>query len=316
MSQNTLLYSDLSTGNQYFNLCRDLSWMNSKNHEHSDRDGHVIGYICNVKIHGTVANSISLAGAPNSWKMRNAFRKWHAYRDMMFTDAGVTGSEKGRYGKTIRPYLDASMKDGTIKDPVGWDVSGTPPTQTQEWTYTEIAAAPGFATGATGTNAEDIVDVYELNICGVNQVSSTAATTGAEYYSSVGMIHSYNQDRQEQPLFDLADSSQFIAGQNNPLALLKQGGSVSGGEVMDIVEDQEREAPPYDITDNGFSTNVAISDIMQISPGWNGSASIPVLKTAQVFVPAGILKLNASATDSSASILIDVVGMVLCKDMA
>jgi hypothetical protein len=270
--------------------------------------------ICNVKIHGSVANSISLGGAPNTWKMRNAFRKWHAYRDMMFTDAGVTESEKGRYGKTIRPYLDSTMKSGPIKDPVGWNVSGTPPTQTQEWTYTEIAAAPGFATGATGTNAEDIVDVYELNICGVNQVSSTASTTGAQYYSSVGMIHSYNQDRQEvvTPTLD----SQTIEGQNNPLALLKQGGSVSGGEVMDIVEGQELEAPPYDITDDGFSTSLGIYDIMQINPGWNGTVSVPVLRTAQVFVPAGILKINAGAADSNASILIDVVGMVLCKDMA
>ena len=136
MSQNTLLYQDLATGNQYFNLCRDLSWMNSKNHEHSDRDGHVIGYICNVKVHGTVKNSIALAGAPNTWKMRNSFRKLHAYRDLMFSEAGVTDSEKGRYGKTIRPYLDSTMKDGTIKDPAGWDLTA----QTQEWTYTENSA--------------------------------------------------------------------------------------------------------------------------------------------------------------------------------
>lgn len=310
MSANTLLYQGLAAAN-YYNLTRDLSWQNSKNHEHTDRDGHVLGYICNIKIHSSKINSIGISTAPNTWKMRNAFRKWHAYRDMMFTDAGVTESEKGRYGKTIRPYLDASMKSGTIKDPVGWDLTA----QTQEWSYTQIAAAPGFGTGATGTNSEDIVDVYDLNICGVNQVSSTASTTGAQYYSSVGMIHSYNQDRQEvvTPTLD----SQTVEGQNNPLALLKQGGSVSGGEVMDIVEDQELEAPPYDITDNGWSTNVAIDDIMQINPGYDGTNSVPVLKTAQLFLPAGLLKFNVVNTaDSGASLLIDVVGIVRCKDMA
>jgi hypothetical protein len=309
MSQNTLLYSQLATGSQYFNLCRDLSWMNSKNHEHTDRDGHVVGYICNVKVHGTVANSITLGGASNSWKMRNAFRKWHAYRDMMFTEAGVTDSEKGRYGKTIRPYLDESMKAGTIKDPVGWDLSA----QTQEWTYTQIAAAPGFDAAGTGTDGKEIVDVYDLNIAGTNQVLHTA-TNGTQYFSAVGMIHSYNQDRQEvvTPTID----SQTVEGQNNPLALLKQGGSVSGGEVMDIVQDQELEAPPYDITDNGFSTSLIVGDIMQINPGYDGSASVPVLRTAQVFVPAGLLKMNCTASDTGASILIDVVGMVLCKDLA
>ena len=313
MSQNTLLYQDLAIGNQYYNLCRDLSWMNSINHEHSDRDGHVIGYICNLKVHGTVANSISLGVAPNTWKMRNSFKKWHAYRSLMFSEAGVTASEQGRYGKTIRPYLDASMKSGTIKDPVGWDISGTPPAQTQEWTYTQIASNPGFSADAQGSDGMSLVDLYDLNICGVNQ-EDTPSSEGSLTYTAVGMIHSYNQDRMEvvTPTLD----SQTVEGQNNPLALLKQGGSVAGGEVMELAEDQELEAPPYDITDSGFSTSIVLSDIMQVNPGWNGSASVPVLKTAQVFVPAGILKLNASATDSGASILIDVVGMVLCKDMA
>jgi hypothetical protein len=315
MSQNTLLYSGLATGNQYFNLCRDLSWMNSKNHEHSDRDGHVLGYICNVKIMGDTSNFLQFAIAPNTWKMRNSFRKWHAYRDMMFSEAGVTESEKGRYGKTIRPYLDSLMSAGTIKDPVGWDITGTPPVQTQEWTYTVIASNPGFSAKATGSDGQSLVDLYDLNICGVNQVAATSPE-GSETYTAVGMIHSYNQDRQEQPLFDLADSSQFIAGQNNPLALLKQSGSVSGGEVMDIVEDQEREAPPYDITDDGWSTSLVLADIMQINPGYDGTSSVPVAKTVQMFVPAGLLKINATATDSSAVLLIDVVGTVLCKDMA
>ena len=308
--QNTMVYSQLASGVQYINLARDLSWMNSRNHEHTDRDGHVVGYLCNIKVHGTVSNTLTVGIAPNTWKMRNAFRKWHAYRNLMFTEAGVTESEKGRYGKTIRPFLDQSMKSGTIKDPVGWDLTK----QSQEWSYTQIAAAPGFGTGATGTNSEDIVDVYELNICGVNQVSSTASTTGAQYYSSVGMIHSYNQDRQEvvTPTVD----SETIEGQNNPLALLRQGGSVSGGEVMDIVEDQELEKPPYDITDNGWSTQLAISDITQVNPGYDGNNSIPVLRTMTCFVPAGLIALSASAADSGASLLIEVIDTVLCKDMA
>ena len=309
MSQNTLLYSDLTAGTQYYNLARDLSWMNSRNHEHTDRDGHVIGYLVNVKVHGAVANSLSMGGAPNTWKMRNAFRKWHAYRDLMFTEAGVTESEKGRYGKTIRPYLDASMKGGNIKDPAGWDLAS----QTQEWTYTQIAAAPGFSASGVGTDGKEIVDVYDLNITGVNQVAHTA-TNGTQYYSAVGMIHSYNQDRQEvvTPTVD----SETVEGQNNPLALLRQGGSTSGGEVMDIVQDQELEKPPYDITDNGHSVSLPISDIIQINPGWNGTSAVPVLRSTTLFVPAGILAINATVTDNDATVLIEVLDTILCKDMA
>jgi len=312
MSANTLVYEGLANGNQYYNLCRDLSWMNSKNHEHSDRAGHVVGYICNVKVMGDASNFVKFITAPNSWKLRNSFRKWHAYRDLMFSEAGVTDSEKGRYGKTIRPYLDAYMEGGTIKEPLGWDISGTPPAQTQEWTYTEIAAAPGFDDAAVGTEGAAAVDTYVLNICGVNQVGTTT-TLGTEYYDAVGMIHSYNQDRQEvvTPTLD----SETIEGHNNPLALLKQGGAVSGGEVMDIVQDQELEAPPYDITDGGWSTNTMLADIMQINPGYDGTNLVPVMKTTQIFVPAGLLAINAKA-DESAVVLIDVVGTVLCKDMA
>jgi hypothetical protein len=314
MSQNTLLYGNLKT-TQYINLTRDLSWMNSKNHEHTDREGHVLGYICNVKIHSDTTAGMTFFTAPNTWKMRNAFRKWHAYRDMMFENAGATESEQGRYGKTIRPYLDASMKGGTIMDPVGWDLSA----QTQEWSYTQIAAAPGFDQAAVGTEGAAAVDVYELNICGVNQASAT--TLGTQYYTSVGMIHSYNQDRQEvvTPTLD----SQTIEGHNNPLALLKQGGAVSGGEVMDIVQDQELEAPPYDITDNGFSTALVAQDIMQINPGFGGSETdgtlkplIPTQKSTQIFVPAGLLYLSTTAAASNAALLIDVIGIVRCKDMA
>ena len=288
--------------------------MNSKNHEHSDRDGHVIGYICNIKIHSPTTTGIAFSVAPNTWKMRNAFRKWHAYRDLMFSDSGVTDSEKGRYGKTIRPYLDATMKSsGDIRDPVGWDISGTPPVQTQEWSYTKIAAAPGFDQDAVGTEGAAAVDVYDLNICGLNRVDVTT-TLGTEYYTAVGMINSYNQDRQEvvTPTLD----SQTIEGHNNPLALLRQGGAVSGGEVMDIVQDQELEAPPYDISDNGHSTDLAVADIMQINPGYDGTSSVPVLRSTQVFVPAGLLLITADDDQANALLHIDVVGMVLCKDMA
>ena len=311
MAHNILTYSGLGTSN-YYNLTRDLSWMNSKNHEHSDRNGHVLGYLCNIKIHSDTAGSITFGTAPNTWKMRNAFRKWHAYRDLMFEEAGVSESEKGRYAKTIRPFLSTEAYDD-YKTPVGWDVSGTPPTQTQEWTQTQIAASPGFgATGGTGTGGEEIVDVYDLSICGTNVVAKTSSI-GAQYYTRVGMIHSYNQDRQEvvTPTLD----SQTVEGQNNPLALLRQGGSVSGGEVMDIVEDQELEAPPYDITDNGWSTNGVVSDIMQINPGYDGTNSVPVLRQTTVFVPAGLLNISSSVAMSSAALLIDVVGIVLCKDM-
>ena len=186
------MYEDIAQGDNWFNLNRDLSFMNSKNHEHTDRDGHVKGYLVNLKIHGAASNSIGLWTAPNTWKMRNAFRKWHAYRDLMFSEAGVTESEKGRYGKTIRPFL-STESSSDYKDPLGWDLSAG---QTQEWTQTTIAAAPGFSEAGSEPYAAKPVDTYTLSICGQNVVDVTS-THGTQYYTRVGMIHSYNQDRQE-----------------------------------------------------------------------------------------------------------------------
>jgi len=98
------------------------------------------------------------------------------------------------------------------------------------------------------------------------------------------------------------------------LALLRYKGT-AGGTVMEIVNEQELEAPPYDMTNEGWSTNTVVYDIMQINPGYDGTSSVPVLRSTQVFVPAGILKINSTETDASASVLIEVVGQVLCKDM-
>jgi len=311
---NKLLYSDLKNGTQYFNLARDLAWSNQKNEEITTRDGHVFGYLVNVKIHGAAINSISFATAGNNWQFRNSFRKWHAYRQQMFENAGVSTSEQGRYGKTIRPYLDSNMKTGDIRSPVFYDDDPTSADYNSgDWTYTEIASSPGFDAAAVGTEGQAAVDTYELHLLGEN-VASVTTTLGTEYYSSVGMIHSYNQDRQEV-ITPTADG-ETVEGHNNPLALLRNN-STTGGELMSIVEAQELESPPYDIRDAGIpSIAGTIGEIMQINPGWDGTRSVPVLRTGSMFVPAGLMTMYTTTADTDASILIEVVAKVLCKDMA
>jgi len=314
--ENRILYSGVNTSNA-INVARDLSWINSKNEELTTRDGHVFGYICDITVVSDKSAQLTVSTAPNSWKMRNSFRKWHAYRDMMFEEAGVSESEKGRYGKTIRPYLDPNFKSATKRVPLlgGDSGAGAGVATLGEWTYTSIAATPGFDTDAVGTEGGSIVDVYDLSICGINTVSSTT-TLGTERYSNVGMIMSYNQDRQEviTPTLD----SETVEGQNNPLALLRYKG-VSAGEVMNIAEDQELEAPPYDIRDNGDSIFPIIAGLGQVTAGWNGSSSQPSKTVLRgVFVPAGMFVLTASVagTALSSGILVEVLGKVLCKELA
>lgn len=275
-----------------------------------------MGYLCDIHVVSDAAAQLTVSSAPNTWKMRNSFKKWHAYREMMFKEAGVTASEQGRYGKTIRPYLDNTFKGLTLRTPflLGDSGAGSGVATLGEWTYTKIAATPGFDAAAVGTEGGSIVDVYDLSLCGINTVESTS-TLGTERYSNVGMIHSYNQDRME---VITPGAEETIEGQNNPLALLRYTGP-SAGEVMDIVEEQELEAPPYDLRDNGDSVFPTFISVGQVSPGWNGTAAIPsktVLRN--LFIPAGLCIVTASSAGSALGsvIQIHVNAKVLCKDMA
>ena len=111
--ENNLFYI-MQSGTQYLNVAKDLSAVNSKNEEITTRDGHVYGYICEFEATASAGASITVHSAPNSWRMRNAFRKFHAYRDIMFANAGVEAGELGKYGRTIRPCLDSfHLADGT-----------------------------------------------------------------------------------------------------------------------------------------------------------------------------------------------------------
>jgi hypothetical protein len=134
--------------NHFVNLCRDLSILNSKNIEHTDRKGHVHGYMVNVTIIGASEQLFLFGTSPNSWKFRNSFRKWHAYRDLMFANAGVTKDELGRYGQTIRPYLNEDHYDtelGTTSNTIAKPHNGLGfAFEGGEWNYSEFGVVPSY----------------------------------------------------------------------------------------------------------------------------------------------------------------------------
>lgn len=303
--ENNLLYS-LTTQTQYLNLARDLSRVNSKNEEITTRDGHVYGYMVEMKFIGM--NPVVYA-APNSWRMRNAFRKFHAYRDIMFENAGVEADELGRYGKTIRPYLDVghtqpaavTLQPGVTNSQSGdWFIDGG------EWTYSQLAVVPAYTQGPTPNVEEAWADAFSLHICEENVVQGDTVEKSG-YYKSVGMIHSYNIDRQE-PRTALVDSGETITGPSNPLAQLISSGNQAVGEVIDITEDQELEFPPYDLDDAGDSIQVTTAAIS------GSTAEFPVAKLT-AFLPAGLARIFIGS-NASGLLHVRVLGKVLCKDMA
>lgn len=309
-----------SSGSTWFNLARDASAVESRNYEHTDRAGHVKGFLINYEIVGNANQFYMLATVPNSWKMRNAFRKFHAYRDLMFDNAGVSKSELGRYGHTIRPYMsDCHRKAELAYDPeqastlvIGQPAvvtcSGTTDMKKGEWTYSKLATTPLYteAAGPMKVSALDVADEFELTICDVNQTPTTESGTSGQY-DSVGMIHSYNLDRMEVVTPSSAPGV-TIDGPQNPLAALIASGNQAAGEILEITMDQELENPPYDISDNGDSINAVVDQFAKVS------TTLGVTR-GSMFVPAGILQIIPSTTDGFI-LKVNIVGEVLCKDMA
>ncbi len=319
-TEGNLTYTGFQGTGKYINLTKDLSWVNSRNHQHTDNDGHVVGYWCDVTIVSETAANWSIITAPNTWKMRNSFRKFHAYRDHMFKEAGVSKSEMGRYGRTIRPYLEPGMYTTTVDAgaPVVYDENdvlvplGCTDNE-REWTYSSLASNPGWLEyesiddTQTGTTI-GLADEWKLTICGENAVQEETGARVQSYFTA-GMIHSYNLDRMEVVT---PDTNEVIVGPNNPLAALRFQGPASG-EVIDITEDQELEAPPYDIRDDGNSIATLLSEL-----GRTNSATLSFLRLKNVFIPAGIFQLgsNVSISADGALVHVDVKGWSYCKDLA
>ena len=311
--ETRLAYNEAISKNKshYLNLTKDLSWLNSRGMEHTDREGHVVGYIVDLTLVTATDAPWVLGSAPNSWKMRNAFRKWHFARLEMFRNAGVSKSEMGKYGQTLRPFLEQGMVDyadlaapaeNNTLVPLGCtDIA-------RDWTYSNVVTSPGWQTSETGSGGLSLVDGFKLTICDSNKVEDTAAGGTTDKFSTAGMIHSYNIDRMEVVT---PTALSAVIGENNPLAALRSQ-TVTAGEVTDVAEDQELESPPYDLSDSGDSTLKVLIEYMNTN-----TATLQVARVYNLFVPAGILSIFQSSNATITPIIfVDVKGSVLCKDVA
>jgi hypothetical protein len=315
--EGSLTYIPTGTaGNKFYNLARDYAAINGKNEEVTTRDGHLYGYIVEVNAYASAAGLLTFTTIPNTWKVRNAFRKFHFSRDMMFDQAGVEQSERGKYGHTMRPYFSSEHRtDGEqplriIDIPSSGDAIGRSATG-GEWTYTKLASQPTLDETQLAKDLDlALVDKWDIHVLGPSVASDAASSVNT--WTSVGMVSAYNVDRMDQ--IPDADNTEFpgstIQPNNNPLAALRTQ-NLGTGEVLDLAQEQEEEKPPYDILSNGDSVDAVIQHVAYMSA--SGEAATRRLGT--MFVPAGLLMVNASAANSN-GLNLKIVGKVLCKDMA
>lgn len=297
----------------YYNIARDLSFLNARNEEITDRDGNLYGYWCKVQTASAANDALILSYCPNTWKVRNAFRKFHFAREQMFRDAGVTKKEMGKYGRTLRPYFNSDHISTGDEPPKVFDAGTNAIVSLTggEWTYTSLASSPTVTDDVEWDSIDEIapVDEWTLTILDSHQVQHES-TDGVKTWDSVAMVQAYNQDRMEQIPDATADTS--IVGKNNPLASL-QTQTLTSGEIAEIAADQQLEAPPYDVSDSGDSTQ-ACYDYMLVG-GTTAGATAAMRSWGLYFFPAGIVALTNGASNSNA-LEIEVIGKELCKDVA
>ena len=314
------------------NIPQLMSQMNSKNHEHTDRDGHVKAFPFQLQVLAAQTGGVNIyvTEARNTWKFRNAFRKWHALRMHMFREAGVTRSEMGKYGQTLRPYWDSNDQnmqagDNTQKEFGYWSGSGEPFTfnessgylspapfipsvpATGEWTFSSFGTVPLYDSTNTGqgTAGLPVQDEWDVMILGETVNDASASVGDTKTYTSVGMLHAYNLDRQEAMPDAIAGTT--IEGPNNPLAALAISGNQAGGVILDISEEQELELPPYDTRDTGYS----VSGITSTTIGVATTGTIDGRAIYNGMAAGGIFSFTI---DADCYVTIDCQGEYLCKD--
>ena len=311
VGEGKLQYLGSSADTNYYNIAKNLAELNARNEEITDRKGNLYGYWCKVSSLSTANDILVLAYVPNTWKVRNAFRRFHFAREHMFRQAGVTKREMGKYGRTLRPYLSQDHQTSGDEDLRIYNVGTNAPVDATggEWTYTTLASAPTFGTGSDVQEIDiAMTDEWSLTILGSHRLQSTSVG-GVKMWTSVSMTQAYAADRMEQVPDATADTS--ITGLNNPLAAL-QAQNVVSGEVTDIAEEQQLEEPPYDVADAGDNTR-AVFDLMPVS-GTAGDMA-QHRSWGLFFFPAGIVSLQNTATNSNI-LEIEVLGKELCKDVA
>lgn len=328
MAEDTLLYRNMSGTNGwrnplsgtgrtgFINLAKDYAALNRKNMRHTDNKGYPLSYVVEVEAIGETANAhtVEIFTAPETWVLKNAVRKWHAARNMMLERVGQLG-QIGEYGKTIRPYLsvnhatlglDARPTLGRLNYETTYSGGGDNPSYSEatsaavvdtgmnkgEWTYTEIAATADLEEGYGATN-----DKYKLVLTGDHNSDDGSEDTSRRFFTHVSMMRSYLESRRNaSSVIQTTDGGGTIQAEPNPLVNL-MADSVSVGELKEIVQDLQREKPPYDAFSSTDTNAVAGNDALDLVSKCLLSTTTTYLKDKEVIrVPMGLLHVRASAS--------------------
>jgi len=242
----------------YLDCAAELSKIDQKAHHQTTEDGKPLVYDMLLTI--TTPSSDEVAApdkelladvevktVPENWQTRNACRMAHFLREEQREEAGVSKGSIGRYAKTMRFNMDASMF-GVAYSPgvpaVGAspqrlyaldDASGLTAFTGGVWDYSQLAQFTEDSISGVTTG-----DPFYLNLIGTH----SAAAPGP--YTYIGVLLAYNQRRQtvrDDSTLTPGGDTQFIDSDSPFFRIPIQ--DVGEDAYVSITLD-EQDNPPYD----------------------------------------------------------------------
>lgn len=239
------------TGAGHFNLVKDFSILNRYGLEHTVRDGTPLVYRVRVTLHGMTRagtgaavsgfagndsfTTLKIDGCQNNWVMKEAAKSFHKARELMYAEAGVKKSDRGKYSHTIRYNFDGANDTwGTPIDGDGaaftggtWDVSSL--------SYSGDAAFQLSLTGA-GDDEES------------NTFAGTVLSIGHAYLVSRSNQQADTNLQSEEGPADYSVLQKMLTG-------IGQTSQANVGSVKGSGRD-EQDNPPYEVLDLSDSGDV------------------------------------------------------------
>lgn len=277
------------TNGAWLNLAHDCSAINSKGMNQGTAKGELLTYVCDISFVTTGTNSVNFYAAKENWVTKNAWKKWHALREFMFKESGISKRERGRYGSSLRVYLDPEHAaneqytltpvSNTITYDAGTDTweYGTSYMSNGNWTFSDIVVE----TNPDSSTAPLETDQFSLNLCGPH---SSAGAAISQQWTSCGMIQGYMADR----VHPTAEPDDPVDYRDNPLALLR-GRSESVDETLAIAAAQAADGPPYDTDSIGEMTNPQLAGFLSTTASGQQKVS-----AFGVRLPAGLCYVQAA----------------------
>ena len=242
----------------YLDVAAELSKIDQKAHHQTTEDGKPLVYdmLLTFSTDPSTAQTspdkeglavVEVKTVPENWQTRNGCRQAHFLREEQREEAGVSKASIGRYAKTMRFNMDATMF-GVAYSPAApvvgvspqrlyacKDATGATAFNGGTWDYIQLAQFTEDGTSGVTTG-----DPFYLNICG----GHSAAAPGP--YTYIGILLAYNQRRQtvrDDATLTPGGDTQFVDSDSPFFRIPIQ--DVGEDSYVEITLD-EQDNPPYD----------------------------------------------------------------------